>query len=266
MTGQSWYNTGFQGMAQEQARLDSSYGPPRFWVKPGETKDLVFVDDEPVCIHEHNPKIDGKFQNAFTCVQGIHEDVVCCQKLGLQSRYYIGYLTIVDCSEWSDAKGNKHQFELKLIGAKLRTLKKFRRKKDDKGSLIGCMYRAAREDDKSSSCGDEFEFQRKVDMDKLFAAAAYKGKKLVDMWDAAESDGEKMVALQRTFQVKPDANGKLPRVVPLFNYLEVLKPKSPAELRILLGAAEVGGGDDRARGAASGATRGSGVTSDDVPF
>ena len=262
MAGNSWYNTGFQGMAQEQARLDSSYGPPRFWVKPGETKDLVFIDDEPVCVHEHNPKIDGKYQNNFTCVSGIHDDVVCCMKLGLQSRYYIGYLTIVDCSEWSDGKGNKHQFEMRLIGAKLRTLKKFRRKKDDRTTLIGCMYRAAREDDKSSSCGDEFEFQRQVDMDKLFTVATYKGKKLVDLWAEAEGDAEKMVSLQRVFQLKPDANGKLPRMVPLFNYMEALKPKTPAELRILLGAAEV---DDRSRG--GGSRGGSGTTGEDsIPF
>lgn len=256
----SWYKSGFDGVDQEQARLDAQYGPSRFRVRAGDQQDAVFVDDDPVCIYEHNPKIDGNYRNWLTCLQGVSDNVTCCQKLGPNSRYYVGFITVVSCTEWLDKKGNKHQYEMKLFPAKLRSLKSLRRKKDDRGSLVACMYSCARDDDKSPSVGGELEFKRQVDLEKLFEVANYKGKKLPDLWDEAEANPGAMQKLMRTFQVKPDAEGKLPRIVPPFNYFEVLKPRSPKELQLTLGMAEV----EPPPGSNTGS--GGAVKSDDVPF
>jgi len=149
----------------------------------------------------------------------------------------VGYLTIVDCSKWLDKKGNEHQYELRLFGAKMGTLKKLRRKKEDKGTLVAAMYKSTRESSDSASVGDELEFQRSVDLEKLFSVTNYRGKKLSDLWDEAEANGEAMVKIQRTFAIKP-VEGKLARVVPAFNYMEVLKPRAPQELRLALGQVE----------------------------
>lgn len=258
----SWYQSGFGGVDQEQARIESQYGPGRFYVRVGGTKDFVFADDEPVCIYEHNPKINGNFRNWLTCLQGVSDDVVCCQILGPNSRYYCGYLTVVDCTEWIDKKGNKHQYEVKLFPAKLRTLKQIRRKKDDRGSLVATMYTAARDDDKSASVGGELEFKREVELEKLFEVANYKGKKLPDLWEEAEADDAAMSKLKRIFQIEPGSDGKLPRIVPPFNYFEVLKPRAPQELRLSLGQVEH---DDGSTGSGGGSGGGA-VKSDDVPF
>lgn len=271
----SWYSTGFEGMDKEQERQDTMYGPSRMRVPVGKSQDIVFVDDEPFAIYEHSPKIAGEWSgNEITCVQGVHDDVVCCQILGPSSRYYAGYCTVVDCSEWTDKRGVKHQYELKLVQAKMRTLKKFRRKKDDRGKLTGSLYTASRDDEKSPKCGDEFEFKRDVDMAKLFDFATYKGKKLSDMWDEAEKDEKAMTRVTRLFQIKPDSEGRLPRRIAPFNYFEILKPKSAKELRIFLGAVDKDQGNDRggrsgsgsSGGGGGGASGGGGGGEENVPF
>lgn len=260
----SWYSSGFDGMDKEQERQDRRYGPSRLYVKASTSKELVFVDDAPACIYEHNPQINGNWKNWTTCVQGVHDEVVCCQKLGPDTRYYCGYLTVVDCSSWTDDKGKTHQFGLKLVQGKMKTLKRWKRKKEDRGGLAGHLYRTTREDKMSPSCGDEWEWQREADMAKLFDIANYRGKVLPELWAEAEADPKKMESLMRTFQIKP-LEGKLPRVVPPFNYYELLKPKDPQDLRILLGGAQT---DSNSRNNFSDAPKNAGanVNQDDVPF
>lgn len=263
----SWYNTGFDGMEKEQQRLDAQGGPGRLWIPAGASKDVVNVDDDPFCIHEHNPKMNGNYRNWLTCLRNAYDEVVCCQQLGPNSRYYCGYITQVDCSKWTDNRGNEHQYEMRLTQFKMKSLKKFRRKKEDKGSLVGTMWNFHREDDRSPVCGDEWEFKRDVDMDKLFNFVCYRGKKLADLWAEAEEKAEVMQRVQSWFQIKPGEDGKLPRIIPAFNYMEVLKPMTPKDARLHLGAVEPD--DDSSSFSDKGSSKGSSngaVKQDDVPF
>jgi hypothetical protein len=233
----SWYSQGYSGIAKEEERLEDMQGPMRLYIPAEKQKDIVFIDDDPFCIYEHNPKIGGSFRNWITCLQGANDDVHCCKVLGPNSRYYCGYLTVVDCSKWEDKKGNSHQYEMRLLQAKMRTLKKFERKKSDKGSLVGALFTVTREDDRSPTCGDDFDFQKQGDLDKLFEFACYRGERLAALWEEAEQKPDVMSRVRKTFQVEP-VEGKLPRTIPQFNYMQVLKPKPPAELKLFLAAAE----------------------------
>lgn len=265
--GNSWYDQGFDGIDKEQQRLDELSGPARIWIPAGASKDVVYVDDDPFSIYEHNPKMSGHYRNWLTCQQGAYDEVVCCTQLGPNSRYYCGYLTVVDCSEWVDKKGNKHQYEMRLIQFKLRSLKKFKRKKEDRGAMVHTMWRLTREDDNAPTCGDDWEFQRDVDPAKMFGIVNYRGKLLSDIWDDAEKDPEAMAKVKRTFQIEPGDDGKLERVVPAFNYWEVLKPKTPKDMRLLLGAVQ--SDDDQSSGSSNSGGGGGGkgaAKQDDVPF
>lgn len=260
----SWYSTGFEGIGAEERRLDEAQGPHRMWIPGGGSKDVVWIDDDPVCVYEHNPKMNGNFRNWLTCQQGVYDEVVCCQKLGVKGRYYVGYLTGVDCSIWKDTRGNDHQYEMRLVPLKLRSLKKFRRKRDDRGAMAGTMWRMNREDDNTASIGDDWDFQRDIDMEKMFDYVNYRGTLLSELWTNAEGDVEQMVRVRRMFQVKPNEDGKLPRIIPPFNYMEILKPKTPKELRLHLGAVQdEDEGDSRFSGAAS---KGGAIKEEKVPF
>lgn len=233
----SWYDTGYNGMKKEEDRMTQLGTPRRFWIKPNTSAEFVFVDAEPFAIYEHNPKMNGSFKNWVTCVKGVFEDAPCCDEIGEKTRYYVGFYTIIDCSKWVDNKGNTYQYEMKLLPAKLKSLKKFKRKGEDRaqqGGLAGCLYKATREDQKSPSIGDEFEFQKEADMGKLFALANFGGKKLTDLFAKASDDPANLARLQKAFALKLDAQGRPLPQIPMFNYLEVLKPRSPKDLRDML--------------------------------
>lgn len=260
----TWAQQGFDGTKKEEERLATMYGPNRVWLKPGTSQEFVFVDDTPFCFYEHNPKIDGSWKNWITCLKDVSDgEVPCCEILGQNSRYYVGYLTVVDMSKWTDKKGNVHQYEVKLLPAKLKTLKKFKRKKEERGSLVGCIYRATREDDKSANVGDEFEFVKEADLAKVFDVANYKGTKLAEMYAKAMESPEQMNILQKIFTV-PVVDGKILPKVPMFNYFNIFEPKSPRDCRTALAGATMD--RDDAPGGGGAAAGGSSGADEDIPF
>jgi len=265
----NWYSTGYGGVAKEEQRIQSSQGPSRFWMPAGASKDIVLVDDDPFCVNEHNAKINNNWRNHHTCNKGLEETCFSCTHLGEKSKAFTGYLTMVDCSLWEDKKGNKYQYELKLIGAKLGLLKKWERKKKEKTSLVLSRWKVHREDDKKASTGDEWESMGVVEKpDKLFELANYRGKKLPEWWALAESKADIMAYVKHTFQVEVGEDGKLVREIPIFNYMELLAPRGNAWAKDLMsgttreeampefGAAPAGASD----------TNGGIGAEDDVPF
>jgi intein/homing endonuclease len=49
MAGTSWYETGFSGAEREAEKKELGDGPQTFWLKPGENRELVLIDDNPFC-------------------------------------------------------------------------------------------------------------------------------------------------------------------------------------------------------------------------
>jgi hypothetical protein len=258
--GAGWYKTGYDGMGEEEARVASMFQPPRFWMPKGKSKELVFVDDEPFTIHEHNPQIGGNWRNWLTCLKGAGDDPVCCEMMGIKSRYWVGYYTVIDCSSWEDQQGNKYQYEMMLFPARLGALKKFKRKQEDRGSLVGCMYKASRDGEKAAGIGDDFEFVREAKMDKLFEIAQFRGKKLKDLFAKARANEKEMQDLKAKFQLNFSGDTLEDGLVP-FKYFEVLKPKSPQEIREILA------GYSRSSSGGSSTSSGSQAEGEDsVPF
>jgi hypothetical protein len=238
----SWYSKGFDGLAREEARIQASQTPNRFWVPVGERREVVFVDDEPMQVYEHNPKMNGSWRNWFTCLRDIEDPCPACDIFGEKTRYLVGFLTCVDVSKWVDKKGNAHQFELSFFAAKVGMMKKLKRKIEDakeaERSFAGSLYRASRDTDKEPSSGSELEYIRAADTAKLFELAMYRGKKVSDLFDKAEQNAQLMEALKHTFQLKFDDTGKPVRELPAFNYLELLHPKPRKELAAMLKGAK----------------------------
>lgn len=235
----SWYSIGYEGIGREEQRLAQLGGPPRLWMPAGSTREVVFIDNEPVTIYEHNWKANGSWKNWATCLRGIEDECPGCQELGDNNRYYIGIYTVVDISEWTDKRGNKHQFEINMLPAKLKSLKKFRRKSAERieaggTGVAGCLYRLARDGKEDPTIGGEAEFVREVDMAKLFPLVLYKGKKLVELFDKAEASEDSMKILKRLFQVQMADDDKLLRQLVPINYFEQLTPLSVKDFKEVL--------------------------------
>lgn len=236
---ESWLTQGFGGVKGEQERVESMYGPKRFFLKEGQKAKVVFLDDEPACIHEHNPKINGKWDQYFTCIKESNPDnPVCCEILGHDTRRYVGYFTIVDCTQFKDKNGNIHQFEVKLLPCRLQSLKLFQSKKDDKdGRLKGRIYNVNRSDKKQQNIGNDWDYDKDVESwDKLFAVANYKGKKLSELFSSEDSDV--IARVKKTFNVS-STEGKITQKLVPFNYLDILRPRKPSDLKAILKGAKI---------------------------
>lgn len=269
----SWFQKGYDGVKPEEERVASLYGPSRFWM-PAEAKSLlVFVDDQPACIREHNPKMNGSWKNWVTCIREVYpDDPACCEKLGGDYQaYYVGYYTVIDCNKWTDKKGNTYQFEMKLYPAKIKTLKLLEQKslEDWGGSLSGKALKVRRTDSKSASVGNDFTLDRDADMDKLWKLANYKGKKISELFEKATQNEDERNKLLKTFDFARGEKGELLPQLPAFNYMNLLEPKRPAEMRAHLSAGRIQDPDsDNGNNASSGtnSSGSAGSADEDVPF
>lgn len=279
----SWYDKGDGAADKEKNRRDSVvFQPDRFWMKNGSEAIIVFVptsatgeDNGKVslfAINEHNPRKEGTFMNWITCVNGVHSSDPCCE-VDAKGRYWVGYHTIVDCREWVSKKGDRTQFELKLYPAKLDTSNLVKRRAQDLKkkdlSLAWAEFTVARDGEKSPAVGNDLSFNRHILPEKMFPHVMYKGKKLSDLYSEAMADPKKMDRLKKTFDVVTDENGNLLPVVPSFNYLEILKPKSVEEVRAHFRGFSPGGGFSRSSGSSGSSDNGTGSgdnSDDDIPF
>ncbi len=175
----SWFNQGFGGVQKEERRrAQASNRVSRWWVKPGTDEkpseaEIIFLDDEPFCYYEHNPKltreINGQVKtgwkdNWFTCVEGVFKDDPGCAmcRNGIP-KYYVGLLTVLDCSEF-EYNGKIYKNTRKLFAAKFKTLKYLKNKKRRMDGLTGKRFMVSRTDGEAPSVGNDFEFMREEEM------------------------------------------------------------------------------------------------------
>ncbi len=263
----SWFQKGYGGIKPEEDRIATLYGPGRFWM-PAETQSLlVFVDNDPACIREHNPKMNGSWKNRVTCIREVFpDDPACCEKLaGDYQSYYVGYYTVVDCNKWTDKRGNTYQYEMKLYPAKIKTLKLLEQKstEDWEGGLAGKALKVRRTGSKEASVGNDFTLAREADLDKLWKLATYKGNKIHELFEKATQSEEERAKLTRIFDFAKGDKGELLPQLPSFNYMSILEPKRPSEMRAFLNAGRVE--DPDADSGSSNAT-GTGEADTSVPF
>ncbi len=156
---------------------------------------------------------------------------------------------------------------MKLLPAKIKSLKLLQSRKEDFGGLAGKAINVRRTDDKNSpSIGDVFDLEKEVDMEKLWDHVMYQGKLLKERFGKALEDDDARAHLTRTFNFRRGEGGALVPGVPTFNYMQLLKPKSPAEIRAFLAGANVEdpNNDNKSSFGSSGA--GDGAADENIPF
>lgn len=157
---------------EERRNTDRLY---RFWMPTGTTTRIVFLDDQPPIFEEHQLQIGGDWKNWFTCLKQFGKTCPHCEAKSYA--YTAGAYTIIDGTEWTDKKGNKHVNEKKLFIAKIDTLKKLKQMSAKRGGLRGCVFEVSRTGDKSPGTGDMFDFEKKMTEEELLAAFGGKEKK-----------------------------------------------------------------------------------------
>jgi len=164
-TGTDWFVKGDKGFAIKKqidaaTKIRREKSAPRFMMKAEEEAIIVFVDNIPFFIYEHNISVQGKWGNYLTCTKEIRSCTVCDS--GLKSTYS-AYFTVIDRREFVRKADGKIVKDRKVLyPAKGSTIARIEDLRKEHGNLHGCMFRVKRYTRDDPNCGTDFKFLKKV--------------------------------------------------------------------------------------------------------
>ena len=259
----SWYETGYEGAEKEAEKKAMGYPPDRLWQPAGSTTEVVFVNDNPFCLREHQWRDSNGNWHHATCIAKI-DDRGCpgCSQNGVSRADYVGHYTIVDVSGYTRRDGTENKYRLILLPAKTKVLNKFRMKKENRGSLLGQLWNLTRSDSNSPNTGDDLDHVREVKMEGLYEVVTYKGKSLKEMIDKANGNSAEAERtrkyLAHHFQVPEE--GPIPEKIPQFNFPALMEPMEFGAMKSAVADAQ----PFKGKGSSSGGS--ASAADDDVPF
>lgn len=216
-------DTVFARMQKEHQKLDArreastamSKMPFRFWVTPGESKEIIIVDEGiTFARNEHackNPRTNH-FDLFLPCIAEVANCPVCEAHPDKQP-YFAAFLTILDLTPYVDRTTNEEiPFSKRLLEIKPMQQKKFMRLQQQHGTLRGMVLTMTRDTKKDARIGNDIE---------------YAGERL------SEED------LQTYVRVYEDRNGKEQEILGYepFNYDEIFQDMSEEQLRAICNGA-----------------------------
>ena len=161
----SWFksgNAGYEHAKKIQEEQQSQYGPMRFWLKPGNSAKVTFLDTEGFYFNEHNLKINGKWGNYYTCTKDFSECPICDS--GERSGYVCAY-TIIDHSEYtSQTTGKVIKNQKKLLVVRPAVMNKLARRRESlEGNLALGLFIFSRDKKEECSTGEDIEFIKRME-------------------------------------------------------------------------------------------------------
>lgn len=159
-----------QDTKRAAAREKGDLKPFRLYLKAGDTKEIVILDDsldDLFFTYEHNLKNNktGYWDIYTGCVK---EDQICpiCESAERES-YYALMLSVIDFTPYTDRKGTEHEFSRKLMCVKPGQIGKFLRFIKREGSLRGAVFTLSRDGDSDPQIGNDIEFVEFIEEEAL---------------------------------------------------------------------------------------------------
>lgn len=138
----------------------------RFFIKPDEETRIIFLDDNPPIIEEHNLKLNGKWGHFFTCLRVLGQKCPLCESG--DRPYTVGFYTIVDRTVYKSKKdGKEYRDQVRVLAAKFNSLRQFKKLSSKYGTLAGLEFEVSRTTDKAPSIGDIYTKEARWDADDL---------------------------------------------------------------------------------------------------
>lgn len=210
----AWFKTGNEGFERNQKLQEEQsqqYGPMRFWLKPGNSAKLTFLDTEGFYFNEHNLKLNGKWGNYYTCLKDFSECPLC--ESGDRSGYVCAY-TVIDHSEYETKSGKKIKNQKKLLIVRPAVINKLARRRETlEGNLQYGLFLFSRDGQQECSTGEDIEFIKRLEKKDILKFKPADGKMSDEEWLAP------------------------------FDYMKLFAPKSVDELRRISGQAAPVGSD-----------------------
>lgn len=147
----------------------------RLWIPPGKDTAVTFLDgdlddegnfDTPA-IREHQVFMNKSWKNWYVCTSD-EEPCPICETADKEADW-VQLFTVIDHSQWKDAKGNLHKDEIRLVAAKRESVKHLTKLAIKRGGLAGCRFDVSRTGDKEASIGNIYDFTAKFSLAELQA-------------------------------------------------------------------------------------------------
>jgi len=160
----SWFAKGNDPRRSELMSAGNEKTAYRFFLKKGETREVLFLDDPAFLYNEYSFKVGDDYKN-YTSLGD-----ACPARLAGHRPYPAEAYTVLDLTPWKDKEGKEHKFSKRLLvvkGKKMIEALAVHRQAVG-GSLAGMKFKFVRTNaDKSSAIGDTFIFVGKVKLDSL---------------------------------------------------------------------------------------------------
>ena len=177
----------------------------RFKLNKGATGYIIFLDDLDCFLLEHQFQANGSYYNYETCIRDIEGECELCDSNNTPA--LVSVATIFDLTEYKKKDGTIAPPRKKIIVFKKGGTERFLRKQEKLGGLKYKKFEVYRSmDQKGEATGTDAEFEKEIDP-KVLEQFCPEDEKFED-W------------------IKP------------FDYAEIFKPKTAAELRAAMGMSE----------------------------
>lgn len=233
----SWFSQGHdleEFFPERTYDSDKPRAPRRFYLKEGESKNIVFLDDQSFRFHEHNLWLGNTMANK-TCLASVGLECPLCKAaaeqdetaISIKANPVVAYTVLHLYSEpWTSKNGKTYHFAKELLVAKEKTARiiSLARKtrvaidmendstvtEETATGLTHHKYSVSRSERKAPRVGDMFEHWKKItDFENVEAGGV------------------------RGLQLK-DADGKETGILNPFNYEEIFAPGTIEEYQALV--------------------------------
>lgn len=132
--------------------------PFRFFVTPGESREIVIIDDEPTFFRQEHA-IKKKGQKGMMFAPCVDESTNCplCTTSDRPS-YFAMYLTVLDLTTYINRDDEEITWSKKLLVVKPSQQKKIVRLWEKEGTLRGMVLEMTRDGDKDAAIGNDINF------------------------------------------------------------------------------------------------------------
>ena len=210
----------------------------------GEVKEVTFVDDplgeDLIPIREYQIPLNGVWAKSVYLTSNPNDPTdPLIARYGSEFAHTHMYCTILNNTGYTNKKGEAIKHELQLFAIKSPTFQDLSNEAREKeGNLKGWQVVLTRVGQKAPISCKKRKQRINLQSSAIFQVVRYQGKLLSEWFDEAEKDNAVMQALGKVFKLSRSGDGKLARVVPVFNYESLLALKTPEEIAKALGLTE----------------------------
>lgn len=155
--------------ARREMNKQRAHEPRRFFMKEGETRQYVIIDDHLSFFrHEHNlMNPQSKRWDLFAPCVNEFANCPICKNSDNKPSYFAAYLTIIDLTPFENKDGDEIPWSKRLLVIKPAQQKKFVRLQEREGSLRGMIVEATRDKKTDASIGNDIEFVEFMEEEEL---------------------------------------------------------------------------------------------------